>query len=190
MAIFATVIKVLTLILSQNLRPNQGYRQWVFSCLDVDECKRGHRCDQNAECLNLAGSYDCTCSEGHRGNGFECSNICEGNGELCHENGACRYNGSAHNCECNKGYKGAGTQCTDIDECLDFEVSCPSEQNRECSNVDGGFLCDCLGGFESSQGADNCTDIDECSTGECHLEQAICLNYPGSFDCSCLEGKS
>ena len=41
--------------------------------LDIDECsKNGGPCDENADCLNNAGSYTCTCKDGFTGNGTVC----------------------------------------------------------------------------------------------------------------------
>ena len=43
--------------------------------LDIDECTVDlgqPQCDPNARCINLAGSYDCRCNRGYKGNGFNC----------------------------------------------------------------------------------------------------------------------
>ena len=38
-------------------------------CINIDECSAGsHTCDENAECLDLFGSYACTCNYGFEGN--------------------------------------------------------------------------------------------------------------------------
>ena len=42
--------------------------------LDINECLRGtHLCDQH--CININGSYTCTCGEGYRmnDNGYQCN---------------------------------------------------------------------------------------------------------------------
>ena len=39
--------------------------------LDVNECVR-KICHQNATCLNLNGSYNCTCNENFVGDGMNC----------------------------------------------------------------------------------------------------------------------
>ena len=45
-------------------------RNGALYCSDVDECSLGvHQCDQNAECVNIDGSYDCICKNGYLGNG-------------------------------------------------------------------------------------------------------------------------
>lgn len=46
---------------------------------DVDECERDPTaCDKNALCSNTDGSYKCTCKDGYRGNGINCT----GNGSI------------------------------------------------------------------------------------------------------------
>ena len=38
----------------------------VVFCLDMNECETGsHRCRGNAQCVNVIGSYRCTCPEGY-----------------------------------------------------------------------------------------------------------------------------
>ena len=41
--------------------------------IDVNECLLSNGCHENAECLNLIGSYDCKCQTGYSGNGFNCT---------------------------------------------------------------------------------------------------------------------
>lgn len=48
------------------------------------------------------------------------------------------------------------------------------------------FLGRCGIGYESSP--TGCKDIDECMQNPCHIS-AKCLNTPGSFQCSCSDGK-
>jgi len=48
------------------------------ACKDLPECRNGqHRCDRNANCIELEGTYDCSCKEGYDGDGFSCSDIDE-----------------------------------------------------------------------------------------------------------------
>ena len=50
-----------------------------FPSTDVDECERDvNLCDKNALCTNTDGSYTCSCNDGYRGNGQNCS----GNGGI------------------------------------------------------------------------------------------------------------
>ena len=42
-----------------------------------NECEDGsNNCHENANCVDLVGSYKCTCMEGYRGTGFECEGTC------------------------------------------------------------------------------------------------------------------
>ena len=43
---------------------------------DIDECVTNiHDCDENAECFNIFGSYNCTCSNGFTGDGNTCTGM-------------------------------------------------------------------------------------------------------------------
>ena len=45
-----------------------------ISFSDINECEpRINICDENAQCLNTDGSFDCTCNQGFFGNGTICS---------------------------------------------------------------------------------------------------------------------
>lgn len=45
---------------------------YIFT-LDDNECETGlSECDEHAECVNTLGSYECSCLDGFRGDGFEC----------------------------------------------------------------------------------------------------------------------
>ena len=41
---------------------------------DENECENGaHNCSLNAECINMFGSFNCTCLQGYSGDGVKCS---------------------------------------------------------------------------------------------------------------------
>ena len=41
---------------------------------DINECAMNmSKCDENANCSNNDGSYNCTCNPGYEGNGFNCT---------------------------------------------------------------------------------------------------------------------
>ena len=45
----------------------------IHAIADLDECETDiHHCDENADCFNTEGSYDCTCRGGFTGNGATC----------------------------------------------------------------------------------------------------------------------
>jgi len=42
-------------------------------CMDINECERNtHNCNQQAECINTKGSFECSCLFGLLGSGVEC----------------------------------------------------------------------------------------------------------------------
>ena len=44
---------------------------------DIDECKgNATNCDNNANCENTDGSFNCICSTGYTGNGTSCEGQC------------------------------------------------------------------------------------------------------------------
>jgi len=41
---------------------------------DVNECTSAtHKCHANADCVNIHGSYNCTCKAGYTGDGHNCT---------------------------------------------------------------------------------------------------------------------
>ena len=55
------------------------YQNVYLTTADIDECQDGsHNCNENAECSNTVGSFECLCNPGYSGNGQNCSgkNIC------------------------------------------------------------------------------------------------------------------
>ena len=49
---------------------------WIlFSTTDMDECADDtlNECHENGDCNNTIGSYDCMCTIGYTGDGFNCS---------------------------------------------------------------------------------------------------------------------
>ena len=47
-----------------------------FFVSDVNECL-SDPCDVSAVCTNTNGSFTCTCNDHFRGDGFNCTRICE-----------------------------------------------------------------------------------------------------------------
>jgi len=47
-------------------------------CSDINECETGDfECDDNAECINTEGSYECNCNNGYEGDGKNCFDVNE-----------------------------------------------------------------------------------------------------------------
>ena len=47
---------------------------FFLAVLDVNECTtEAHICDDNAECVNTEGSYECTCKDGFHGDRKKCT---------------------------------------------------------------------------------------------------------------------
>ena len=66
----------------------EGYSNNTDFCEDNDECLLGHKCDQNANCVNSEGGFSCSCNTGYAGDGKICrEGSCED--ELCSENQEC-----------------------------------------------------------------------------------------------------
>ena len=51
-----------------------SYHQFsIITTTDMNECQEGsHACHQNAVCINVNGSYLCSCKGGYTGNGTTC----------------------------------------------------------------------------------------------------------------------
>ena len=49
-------------------------RIFIVIVADLDECNtQKHNCDDNADCLNTVGSYNCKCRAGYTGDGQTCN---------------------------------------------------------------------------------------------------------------------
>ena len=148
-------------------------------CIDDNECLTGvAKCDENADCININGSFVCICRRGFFGNGNYCmrgqcvDTICEAN-ERC-------TSPVTVSCECKEGFtRDVSGSCTDFDECT--AGLCPNNSN--CTNKPGGFQCECLLGYSGM----NCDDVDECQSEVCDVN-ATCSNTAGSFKCNCYTG--
>ncbi|XP_076007400.1 adhesion G protein-coupled receptor L4 [Genypterus blacodes] len=116
------------------------------------------------------------------------SDICDS----CHQLATCKaLNGSNDGCFCNRGYTGDGTTfCHDDNECQNVTNICGDKGN--CTNTEGSYYCTCVPGYTSTGPAKfqpndgtECTDIDECQTGQICGPNSLCHNTNGSFSCTC-----
>uniref|UniRef100_A0A3P8S5X1 Adhesion G protein-coupled receptor L4 n=1 Tax=Amphiprion percula TaxID=161767 RepID=A0A3P8S5X1_AMPPE len=116
------------------------------------------------------------------------SDICDS----CHHLATCKaLNGSNNACFCNHGYTGDGTTfCNDDNECQNVTNIC-GDRGR-CTNTAGSYYCTCVSGYNSTGAAQfqpndgtECTDIDECRSGQLCGPNSHCHNTNGSFYCTC-----
>lgn len=67
------------------------YEHYCHFPSDVDECTNGnHTCDDNSDCINTDGSYECVCKPDYTRNGETCmpfgNNLKLGQTGICHNN--------------------------------------------------------------------------------------------------------
>ena len=158
-------------------------------CSDIDECERPDACPSNSTCFNSVGSYSCICDPGFSFNDDgECEDIneCDAVVPPCTFHSTCHNNDGSYTCECDDGYFKVNDACLDIDECQDPDIC---GDNASCSNFNGWFDCKCLTGYQMNPEDEECSDIDECETGDhkCSLN-AGCKNSDGSYFCTCKDG--
>ena len=197
---------------------DDGYFGDGFICVDSDECAEGseamtvmnatdslygmHACSADAFCSNTIGDYNCTCNEGYRGNGWNCSDIneCDELSDECHDEALCSNTIGSYDCTCDDGFFGDGWICEDSDECAEgveamvvMNVTDPLYDGHTCHadafcmNSYGAYNCTCNEGFTGNGW--NCSDVDECAEGtdDCS-DNAECSNTYGSWECDCDDG--
>ncbi|XP_039518787.1 adhesion G protein-coupled receptor E2 isoform X2 [Pimephales promelas] len=132
-------------------------------CIDRNECLDGSAvCGPNAECVNSAGGYSCTCKYGYISSngeelfiaedGVQCidRNECDDPG-ICGINATCHNTPGSHYCICAVGFTltSGETNFTDSDElCMsvcDIDKSICGEGT--CTNSKDGHECVCKSGF-------------------------------------------
>lgn len=109
-------------------------------------------------------------------------NINECESEPCAPTGVCVDEVADYSCECELGY--TGRHCdVDIDDCAPE----PCQRGGICTDLTNrNYLCDCTNtGFT---GTECHIDIDECLESTPCQNSGKCINYPGSFNCTCTAG--
>ncbi|XP_049927762.1 mucin-like protein [Epinephelus moara] len=156
-------------------------------CQDIDECKEPNNpCGVNEECKNIDGSYECPCRVGYYrpASNMDCVDMDECKDNPCHVNATCLNTIGSHTCTCKRGFSANGTQCEDIDECS-VEGTC--HPRALCTNFIGNFFCSCQQGFKGD--GFSCQDVDECRLSNTTCPAfSECINSPGAYVCSCLNG--
>ncbi len=155
----------------------------------LDECAEPewNDCDDNADCTDIVeGSYECRCKTGYEGDGRNCQNIneCEGETNTCSPVATCTDTDGGFTCRCDPGFEGDGTQCEDIDECSDSDLN-DCEENERCRNTRGSYRCECVLPFSEDENGECrpvCEVVMEGSDG-CD-PNAICrINTDGEAEC-------
>ncbi|XP_052809767.1 uncharacterized protein LOC128238182 isoform X2 [Mya arenaria] len=160
-------------------------------CTDIDECER-NVCPQ--ECINIIGSYSCSCFAGYGLQGLKECKECDPPyfGTNCEDTCNCSSLGTKEchkvkGCVCENGWQ--GDRCDiDVNEC-DNHISPCYDAYQACVNIPGSFLCECVMGFKES-GSNHCEDVDECTNpllNGCGQDM-LCSNTQGGYTCDCKEG--
>ncbi|KAM4624721.1 fibulin-5 isoform 2-T2 [Polymixia lowei] len=152
------------------------------TCNDIDECElNSHQCNPTQLCINTAGGYTCSCTEGYWLVAGQCQDIDECRYGYCQQ--LCANVAGSYSCSCNPGFilNTDSRTCQDVDECEDDPCT------HGCFNTYGSFMCNCDEGFELAADGTSCIDLDECGFSE-FLCQHRCVNTPGSFSCICPPG--
>ncbi|KAL5019347.1 hypothetical protein ScPMuIL_005069 [Solemya velum] len=195
-------------------------------CTDIDECEYPNNCtDPNSGtfvtgvvgCVNIQGSYTCTCGAGYENTEDQtiCTDIddCEYPNSCTDPDGkhfvtgvvGCVASLGSYKCTCATGYENTKVSsiCTDIDEC-DYPNNCIDPSSGEfvpgvvgCVNNQGSYTCTCGAGYENTEDQTICTDIDECEypnnctdpdSGEFVPGVVGCVNSQASYTCTCGAG--
>ena len=167
--------------------------------VNIDECIDESACGENADFIDLEGSYECDCPFGYISDDpytEPCvnANECDG-GESCAFGAVCSDTEGGFSCECESGYESDDPYtipCADIDEC--FTLTTPCGAGATCTNEEGAYDCACDPGYGSLDPfTESCADIDECAldTDDALCDPLTeCVNSPGSYSCTdCPEGR-
>ncbi|XP_054280638.1 fibulin-1-like isoform X1 [Macrosteles quadrilineatus] len=126
-------------------------------CQDVDECDADlHVCNSGETCVNMPGGYRCSQKQ------------------------TSTFTPPA--CQPGYHYSENYRNCIDIDECVEQDSACDS--NQLCENTVGSYQCQCKSGFQLDSITQACVDINECQV-DLHncLPTQRCDNTIGSFQC-------
>ena len=77
-------------------------------------------------------------------------------------------------------------KCLDTDECETGTHKCPDIITM-CENIFGGFICNCVSGYETISGASetkDCVDIETCSADLLDCKRHDCLLFRKARGCS------
>ncbi|XP_062615400.1 fibrillin-1-like [Saccostrea cucullata] len=177
----------------------QGYRKDADRCVDVDECANAgsNNCSSlTSVCENKDGGFSCRCKAGYiQKNTFECEDFdeCEANIDGCTQ--ICNNVNGSYDCDCHFGFSLNDDRqtCSKVqDICLLFPgLNCSYGCKQDSNNQTQG-KCFCPEGYILNKSdKSSCIDVNECANitlNKCSMRET-CVNTPGSFNCSCPEGR-
>jgi len=114
----------------------------------VDECSNDdlNNCDTNATCNYLEEGFECTCNDGYKGSGTECSDVDECAGtNTCDSNASCTNIHGSYTCSCNNGYSdtgplGASRSWKGTEDFATYEIVGEIDENYPIVNMFDGNL--------------------------------------------------
>lgn len=174
-------------------------------CQDIDECGADDNGGCEHTCVNTPGGFECECRQGFEldENWQTCSDVNEclaNNGRCSHR---CENQLGSYTCSCMNGF----TLMDDGHTCVDANCSQPkirAHTSHVCpeggsSATNPTCTVECKKGYKLTRntlkcnangewgGEAVCTDVDECLVDNGGCEQ-ICINKPGTYECSCKPG--
>ncbi|KAI5711004.1 hypothetical protein M8J75_013255 [Diaphorina citri] len=165
-------------------------RRVAFVCTDVDECMNYPPiCNNNADCINRPGTYQCQCKRGFSGDGFNCeedsTNFSDNNCDTvrCQENAECIEDfTSGPHCNCIEGFISKGSICVSLDKITcDIAQDCSPDAQCILNEAVSNHFCVCNDGFEGD--GYNCFAVEPGRNNESTAPK-ICIFQ----DCECPKG--
>lgn len=136
-------------------RPSHAYMRGLFTVVDAGVCRHG------SNCVDGANKYTCECTgdaDGYEGDYCETmKNQCSPTNP-CKNGASCTPKLNGFTCNCVNDY--TGETCEVPPDYCENEGNTRCSQGA-CSNVDGGYECDCYAGFDKDEEG-HCT---ECRAG-------------------------
>eukprot|EP00923_Selenidium_pygospionis_P040098 GHVN01069434.1.p1 GENE.GHVN01069434.1~~GHVN01069434.1.p1 ORF type:complete len:1113 (+),score=189.76 GHVN01069434.1:541-3879(+) len=149
-------------------------------CAEINECLvENGGCDHS--CRNLVGSHECECFEGYKlyTDDRRCLELeCDGPqlSSIPNARSACPI-----------GFAGKDRVC-DVRCREGFHLKSNTLKCLPDGTWGGAAICDCPDGYQLGFNDEECIDIDECLVNNGGCDDDICVNWPGSYECTCGVG--
>ncbi|CAL1534931.1 unnamed protein product, partial [Lymnaea stagnalis] len=170
--------------------PN-GYEESNGTCININECLTLSRSNCSQLCVDNPGSFTCLCRPGYIMDNGICKDIDECEDDISGCDQKCTNVGGSFNCECYPSFilnDDRKTCSQDLNPCATANVTCSHACYMDSSNTP---QCLCPSGYILGTDNTTCFEIDECAVSGIHRHRCsdICINTPGSYNCSCPVGK-